>query len=99
MGSCYSIDHIAEDPIHTSIAYNIEEPQQKYCLGTVSNRLLGGLNMFYRARTSPSASAIAQSNLKITTNASDQYKTFNIYFCDSLFFLYIKHKMKQNGQL
>ena len=25
----------------------IEEPQKKYCLGTVSNRLLLGLNMFY----------------------------------------------------
>ena len=27
MGNCYSIDHITEDHIHTSITYNIEEPQ------------------------------------------------------------------------
>ena len=40
MGNCYSIDHNAEDHIHTDITYNIEEPQQKYRLGTVSNRLL-----------------------------------------------------------
>ena len=43
----YSIDHIAEDHIHTDITCNIEEPQQKYRLGTCSNRLLvggGGLN-------------------------------------------------------
>ena len=47
MGNCYSIDHIAEDHIHTDITCNIEEPQQKYRIGTVSNRLLGGLTMFY----------------------------------------------------
>ena len=41
MGSCYSGDHNAEDHKHTdTIRCNIEEPQQKYCLGTVSNRLL-----------------------------------------------------------
>ena len=45
--NCYSTDHIAEDNIHTDITCNIEEPQQKYRLGTASNRLLrwegGGL--------------------------------------------------------
>ena len=58
MGSCYSIDNIAEDHIHTDITCNIEEPQQKYHLGTVSSRLLGGgggggggLNMFSRILT------------------------------------------------
>ena len=36
MGSCYSGDGIAEDYIHTDITTcNIEEPQQKYYLGTV----------------------------------------------------------------
>ena len=34
--------HIAEDHIHTDITCNTEEPQQKYRLGTVSNRLMGG---------------------------------------------------------
>ena len=45
----YTGNHIAEDHILTDIATcNIEEPQQKYRLGTVSNKLLGGgLNMFY----------------------------------------------------
>ena len=39
MGSCYTADHIAEDHIHTDITiYYIEEPQQKYRLGTVINR-------------------------------------------------------------
>ena len=42
MGNCYSADHIAEDHIHTDITCNTEEPQQKYRLGTVSNRLVGG---------------------------------------------------------
>ena len=33
----------AEDHIHTDITTcNIEEPQQKYCLGMVRNSLLGG---------------------------------------------------------
>ena len=41
MGNNYSADHIAEDHIHKDIS-NIEEPQKKYRLGTVSNRLLGG---------------------------------------------------------
>ena len=42
MGNCYSADHTAEDHIHTDITRTIEEPQQKYSLGTVSNRLRGG---------------------------------------------------------
>ena len=41
MGNFYSIDLIAEDHIYIDITCNIEEPQQKYRLGTVSNRLLG----------------------------------------------------------
>ena len=41
MGNCYSIEHIDEDHIHTDITYNTEESQQKYRLGTVSNKLLG----------------------------------------------------------
>ena len=35
MGYCYSIDHIAEDHIHTDITCNIEEPQQKYRVGVM----------------------------------------------------------------
>ena len=42
MGNCYSVDHIAEDYIHTDITCSIEEPQQKYRLVTVDNRFLGG---------------------------------------------------------
>ena len=87
MGNCYSTDHIAEDHIHTDITCNTEELQQKYCLGTVSNRLLGGLNMFYQTHTSPSASAIVQPNQTITTNSTDQHKTFNTIFTSFLFFI------------
>ena len=37
---------------------NSKEPQQKYRLGTVSIKILGGLNRFYGRPTSPSASVI-----------------------------------------
>ena len=37
---------------------NIKEPQQKYRLGTVSIKILGGLNRFYRRLTSPSKTAL-----------------------------------------
>ena len=40
---------------------NSKEPQQKYRLGTVSIKILGGLNRFYRRLTSPSASMMAQN--------------------------------------
>ena len=40
---------------------NSKEPQQKYHLGTVSIKILGGLNRFYRRLTSPSASIMAQN--------------------------------------
>ena len=40
---------------------NKYEPQQKCHLGTVSKRLLGGLNLFYGYPTSPSASVMAQN--------------------------------------
>ena len=49
MSYCYSADHIAEDHIHTDTTCNIEKPQQRYRLGTASNRLLG--NMFYWIQT------------------------------------------------
>ena len=42
MGNCYSVDHIAEDHIHTDITCNMEELHQKYHNGAVGNRLLGG---------------------------------------------------------
>ena len=42
MGNCYPSDHIGEDHIHTDITCDTEEPQEKYRLGTVSNRSLGG---------------------------------------------------------
>ena len=52
MGNRYSAYHIAKDHIQTDITCNTEEPQQKYRLGTVSNRLLGvGLNAFYWIQT------------------------------------------------
>ena len=42
MGSCYLADHIVGNHIHTDLTTsNIEKPQQKYHLRTVSNRLLG----------------------------------------------------------
>ena len=40
---------------------NSKEPQQKYRLGTVSIKILGGLNRFYGHPTSPSASIMAQN--------------------------------------
>ena len=40
---------------------NSKEPQQKYRLGTVSIKILGGLNRFYGRPTSPSASIMAQN--------------------------------------
>ena len=40
---------------------NSKEPQHKYRLGTVSIKILGGLNRFYRRLTSPSASIMAQN--------------------------------------
>ena len=46
--------------IHIMIT-NKYEPQQKQRLGTVSKKLLGGLNRFYGVPTSPSASIMAQN--------------------------------------
>ena len=44
-----------------TVSKNSKEPQQKYRLGTVSIKILGGLNRFYRRLTSPSASIMAQN--------------------------------------
>ena len=41
--------------------YRHQEPQQKYRLGTVSIKILGGLNRFYGYLTSRSASVMAQN--------------------------------------
>ena len=97
MGNWYSTDHIAEDYIHTDITCNIEEPQQKYHLETVSNRTLGGLNYFFWIQTSPFVSAIVQPK------QSPQIQQTIIKHLSSIlpiFYLcYIKHKMKRSGQL
>ena len=46
MGSCYSSDHIPEDHIQTNITTsNTDEPQQNNRLGTVSHRILRGLEL------------------------------------------------------
>ena len=45
MCNCYSVDHIAKDHIYTDIRCYIEEPNQKYRLGTVSNKITGGLKL------------------------------------------------------
>ena len=48
MGSCNSGDYIAEDNTHTDITTcYLEKQQQKYRLGTVSNKWGGGCNMPY----------------------------------------------------
>ena len=54
----YVTNIIAEPKYRTS---NSKEPQQKYRLGTVSIKILGGLNCFYGIPTSPSASVMAQN--------------------------------------
>ena len=69
MGRWNPRDHNAEDHIHTDIqTCYIEEPQQKYHLATVNNRLLcaggggdGGLNMFTGSKPSPIASAVVRN--------------------------------------
>ena len=56
---------------------NSKEPQQKYRLGTVSIKLLGGLNRFYRRLTWPSASIMAQNiQLKTYTNIKSEMRSF-----------------------
>ena len=60
MGNRYSADHIAKDHIHTDVACNTEEPQQKYRLGTVSNRLLGGGGLIYCLFTNKTGSFVIQ---------------------------------------
>ena len=67
MGSCYSGNHIAED-IHTDIpTCSIEEPRQKYRLGTVKNSLLGrrGGGSLTHQRTN-------KGNKQITNKADDE---------------------------
>ena len=94
MGSCYSNDRFAYTD---KTPCKIEEPSQKYHLGTASNRLLGGLNMFYCTQTSPSASVKVQLNQNYH-KFKTQHKTFDIYFY--LFSIFItKQKRKHSGQL
>ena len=89
MDNWHPADHFTEGHIHSGITCNIEEPQQKYHLGTVSNRLLGvggRLSMFNWIQTSPSASAMVQPNQTITINSTDQHKIINIHFYIFSFF-------------
>ena len=64
---------------------NSKEPQQKYRLGTVSIKILGGLNRFYRRLTSPSASIMAQ-NIQLfgPRGVSQLYRVTPIPHCTTL---------------
>ena len=53
MVNCYSTEHIAEYHIHTDMSCNKEEPQQKYRLGTVSNRILEGVGLKHGSKLCP----------------------------------------------
>ena len=53
-----------------------KEPQQKYRLGTVSIKILGGLNRFYGRPTSPSASVMAQNTCEEFTRILYTCKKF-----------------------
>ena len=83
---------------------NIKEPQQKYRLGTVSIKILGGLNRFYRRLTSPSASIMAQNIqlfgprggflthqwiiINIAINISAKFQLYSYIASEELIFLY-----------
>ena len=67
MGSCYLGGDIAED----LTTYKTEELLRKYRNGTVSYRLVGGLNMFNGTQSSPSAADTDQSYQTITKHSPD----------------------------
>ena len=58
MGNCYSMDHIAEDHIHTDMTCNIEEPQQKYRLGAVSKSHCTNINLSDHSATFDDSSSL-----------------------------------------
>ena len=47
MGNFFSADRIGEHHLHIDTTCNTEEPQQKYRLGKVSNRLLGAKHVLF----------------------------------------------------
>ena len=61
----------------TKYVTNIKEPQQKYRLGTVSIKILGGLNRFYGYPTSPSSSVIWQDYWIIGTEMWNTKQNIN----------------------
>ena len=60
-GSLKSGHKVMQQANIINIITNKYEPQQKHRHGTVSKKLLGGLNRFYERPTSPSASIMAQN--------------------------------------
>ena len=63
--------------IHIVIT-NKYEPQQIHRLGTVSKKLLGGLNRFYGIPTSPSASIMAQ-NIQLFCPREDIFSYYLLF--------------------
>ena len=61
---------------------NSKEPQQKYRLGTVSIKILGGLNRFYGRPTSPSASVMAQKKALPTKHAKHFEKMADLTYAE-----------------
>ena len=74
MGNYYSAVHIADDHIHADITYNIEEPQQKYRLGTVSNRLLGAKTSFTGSKPHPTVKKHMQNIYKYLISSLNTYR-------------------------
>ena len=74
MGKWYSAYHIAKDHIHTDITCNTEEPQQKYRLGTVSNKTVSnGMSQMFQYKMSP------HTDTQYILNAHDKQKTVKFY--------------------
>ena len=69
---------------HQDIKQKENEPPQKYRLGTISNtKLLAGLNRFYMAITSPSASAVCICLFKDNTKINGVRDYLN-HLCELL---------------
>ena len=76
MSNCYSGDNIAGDHIHTGITTcNIEEPQQRYRLGTVSNRSLEGWGGGAESLYFTGSESLLFANVE-----GSKYVTFHVHF-------------------
>ena len=85
MSRCNAGGRISGDNLNTDITTcSIGEPQQKYRLGTVSNKLLGSVNKYYRIQKRIASFEDTPNNTTAILKREKRTLFFSLQYCNAV---------------